>query len=62
MYLVPKLEEAVVAVSGSVEDSGFVEPSGRPVEMRPRGSGGQGSRSIRRQTWNRDDVSPGPKP
>lgn len=29
----------------------------RSVELRPRGSGGQSSRSIRRQTWNRDDVS-----
>ncbi|KAG7214470.1 hypothetical protein INR49_023067 [Caranx melampygus] len=27
----------------------------RSVELRPRGSGGQSSRSIRRQTWNRDD-------
>uniref|UniRef100_A0A3B4X8W9 Centrosomal protein of 170 kDa-like n=1 Tax=Seriola lalandi dorsalis TaxID=1841481 RepID=A0A3B4X8W9_SERLL len=28
----------------------------RSVELRPRGSGGQGARSIRRQTWNRDDA------
>ncbi|KAK2815744.1 hypothetical protein Q5P01_026211 [Channa striata] len=26
------------------------------VELRPRGSSGQSSRSIRRQTWNRDDA------
>ncbi|XP_076001813.1 centrosomal protein of 170 kDa [Genypterus blacodes] len=30
--------------------------NGRSVELRPRGSNGQGSRSIRRQTWNRDDA------
>ncbi|XP_034044056.1 centrosomal protein of 170 kDa [Thalassophryne amazonica] len=28
----------------------------RSVELRPRGSNGQESQSIRRQTWNRDDV------
>ncbi|XP_078022243.1 centrosomal protein of 170 kDa isoform X2 [Epinephelus lanceolatus] len=30
--------------------------NGQSVELRPRGSGGQGSRAIRRQTWNRDDA------
>ncbi|XP_054866190.1 centrosomal protein of 170 kDa isoform X2 [Amphiprion ocellaris] len=30
--------------------------NGRSVELRPRGSNGQSSRSIRRQTWNRDDA------
>lgn len=42
----------------SAEHSGTLGTNGRPVELRPRGSGGQSSRSIRRQTWNRDDVSP----
>lgn len=41
----------------SAEHSGIVGTNGRSVELRPRGSGGQSSRSIRRQTWNRDDVS-----
>ncbi|KAM9770547.1 centrosomal protein of 170 kDa isoform 1-T2 [Menidia menidia] len=31
------------------------EQNGRSVELRQRGPGGQSSRSIRRQTWNRDD-------
>ncbi|KAK1886972.1 Centrosomal protein of 170 kDa [Dissostichus eleginoides] len=39
----------------SAEHSGIVGTNGRSVELRPRGSGGQSSRSIRRQTWNRDD-------
>ncbi|XP_041840078.1 centrosomal protein of 170 kDa isoform X2 [Melanotaenia boesemani] len=30
--------------------------SGQSVELRQRGSNGQSSRSIRRQTWNRDDA------
>lgn len=30
--------------------------NGRSVELRPRGSNSQSSRSIRRQTWNRDDA------
>uniref|UniRef100_A0A3Q1F818 Centrosomal protein of 170 kDa-like n=1 Tax=Acanthochromis polyacanthus TaxID=80966 RepID=A0A3Q1F818_9TELE len=30
--------------------------NGRSVELRPRGSNGKSSRSIRRQTWNRDDA------
>ena len=29
----------------------------RPVELRPRNSNRQGPRAIRRQTWNREDVS-----
>ncbi|CAL8330241.1 unnamed protein product [Lota lota] len=52
----PLLEDGAVAGSESLEDSNIVENSGRQVEMRPRSSSGQGSRSIRRQTWNRDDV------
>ncbi|XP_056443306.1 centrosomal protein of 170 kDa [Gadus chalcogrammus] len=52
----PQVEVAAPAVSSSMDDISLVETSGRPVEMRPRGSSGQGSRSIRRQTWNRDDV------
>ncbi|KAJ8001805.1 hypothetical protein DPEC_G00173240 [Dallia pectoralis] len=30
--------------------------NGCPVELRPRGSNGQGPRAIRRQTWNREDA------
>jgi len=53
------MDDSTVAGSGSLADSNMAENSGRAVEMRPRGSGGgQGSRSIRRQTWNREDVSP----
>uniref|UniRef100_UPI003AAB2CE6 centrosomal protein of 170 kDa n=1 Tax=Centroberyx gerrardi TaxID=166262 RepID=UPI003AAB2CE6 len=40
----------------STEHSSILGTNGRPVELRPRGSNGQGSRSIRRQTWNRDDA------
>ncbi|CAL8388425.1 unnamed protein product [Arctogadus glacialis] len=52
----PQVEVAAPTVSSSMDDISLGESSGRSVEMRPRGSGGQGSRSIRRQTWNRDDV------
>lgn len=52
------MDDSTVAGSGSLADSNMEENSGRAVEMRPRGSGGQGSRSIRRQTWNREDVGP----
>ncbi|TNN71185.1 Centrosomal protein [Liparis tanakae] len=39
------------------EPSGIVGTNGgESVELRPRVSGGQSSRSIRRQTWNRDDA------
>ncbi|XP_059209985.1 centrosomal protein of 170 kDa [Centropristis striata] len=40
----------------SAENSSIVGTNGRPVELRPRVSSGQSSRSIRRQTWNRDDA------
>ncbi|XP_031720640.1 centrosomal protein of 170 kDa isoform X1 [Anarrhichthys ocellatus] len=40
----------------SAEPSSGVGTNGRSVELRPRGSGGQSSRSIRRQTWNREDA------
>ncbi|KAM4603282.1 centrosomal protein of 170 kDa [Polymixia lowei] len=40
----------------SAEHSGILGNNGQPVELRPRGSHGQASRSIRRQTWNRDDA------
>nr|XP_019965000.1 PREDICTED: centrosomal protein of 170 kDa-like [Paralichthys olivaceus] len=51
------LEEGVcddsLNLGGPSADPG---PTGRSVELRPRGSRGQSSRSIRRQTWNRDDA------
>ncbi|XP_018520332.1 LOW QUALITY PROTEIN: centrosomal protein of 170 kDa [Lates calcarifer] len=40
----------------STDHSNVLGTNGRSVELRPRGSGGHGSRSIRRQTWNRDDA------
>ncbi|XP_044046622.1 centrosomal protein of 170 kDa [Siniperca chuatsi] len=40
----------------SAEHSSIMETNGRSVELRPRGSSGQSSRSIRRQTWNKDDA------
>ncbi|KAM3864563.1 centrosomal protein of 170 kDa [Diretmus argenteus] len=40
----------------STEHSSTLGTNGRQVELRPRGCNGQGSRSIRRQTWNRDDA------
>ncbi|KAG7281995.1 hypothetical protein CRUP_003053 [Coryphaenoides rupestris] len=52
----PLMDDSTVAGSVSLADSNMAENSGRAVEMRPRGSGGQGSRSIRRQTWNREDI------
>ncbi|KAF0037770.1 hypothetical protein F2P81_010644 [Scophthalmus maximus] len=55
------LEESVfvdnVDVGGAAtEQSGILATNGRSVELRSRSSRGQGSRSIRRQTWNRDDA------
>lgn len=50
-----QLEERVF--DDSLDLGGPAEHSERAVELRPRISGGHGSRSIRRQTWNRDDVS-----
>ncbi|XP_072240477.1 centrosomal protein of 170 kDa [Leuresthes tenuis] len=40
----------------STEHNNVLGTNGRSVELRQRGSGGQSSRSIRRQTWNRDDA------
>ncbi|XP_056136436.1 centrosomal protein of 170 kDa [Lampris incognitus] len=40
----------------SAEHSSILGNDGRTVERRPHGANGQGSRSIRRQTWNRDDA------
>lgn len=46
-------------LSGPTEHSGIVGKNGQTVELRPRGSatGGKSTRSIRRQTWNREEVS-----
>ncbi|CAJ1053745.1 centrosomal protein of 170 kDa [Xyrichtys novacula] len=52
------LEERVyddgLDLGGSAENNSM-GTNGRSVELRPRGSNGQSTRSIRRQTWNRDD-------
>ncbi|XP_028264515.1 centrosomal protein of 170 kDa [Parambassis ranga] len=48
------LEERVF--DDSLDLGGPSAEHGRSVELRPRGSNGQSSRSIRRQTWNRDDA------
>uniref|UniRef100_A0AAZ1Y3V2 CEP170 C-terminal domain-containing protein n=1 Tax=Oreochromis aureus TaxID=47969 RepID=A0AAZ1Y3V2_OREAU len=42
----------------STQHNSILGTNGQPVELRSRGSSGQSSRSIRRQTWNRDDVRP----
>ncbi|TDH15805.1 hypothetical protein EPR50_G00013320 [Perca flavescens] len=40
----------------SAEHSSILGTNVRSVELRPQSSSGQSSRSIRRQTWNRDDA------
>uniref|UniRef100_A0A1A7YM28 Centrosomal protein 170b n=1 Tax=Iconisemion striatum TaxID=60296 RepID=A0A1A7YM28_9TELE len=55
------LEESVFAdaleLGGpSTEHSGILGANGRTVELRQRSANEHGSRSIRRQTWNRDDA------
>uniref|UniRef100_A0A3Q3IVU5 CEP170 C-terminal domain-containing protein n=1 Tax=Monopterus albus TaxID=43700 RepID=A0A3Q3IVU5_MONAL len=55
------LEERVfddsVDLSGpSTEHSSILRTNGQSAELRPQGSVRQSSRSIRRQTWNRDDA------
>ncbi|XP_068178232.1 centrosomal protein of 170 kDa [Antennarius striatus] len=48
-------ERALEDSMDSTEHAGIVGTNGQPVALRTRGSG-QSSRSIRRQTWNRDDA------
>uniref|UniRef100_A0A674NCP9 Centrosomal protein 170Ab n=1 Tax=Takifugu rubripes TaxID=31033 RepID=A0A674NCP9_TAKRU len=45
-------------LSGPAEHSGILGKNGQSVELRPRGSaaGGKSTRSIRRQTWNREEA------
>ncbi|XP_053274180.1 centrosomal protein of 170 kDa [Pleuronectes platessa] len=53
----PLMEEGVFDDSSDlVGPSADLGPNGRSVELRPRASRGQSSRSIRRQTWNREDA------
>ncbi|XP_077427931.1 centrosomal protein of 170 kDa isoform X2 [Vanacampus margaritifer] len=40
----------------STDHSTALEANGKSVEMRPRSSSSQGSRSIRRQTWNQEEA------
>ncbi|KAM8878580.1 centrosomal protein of 170 kDa isoform 2-T2 [Spinachia spinachia] len=50
-------EDSVDPCGPPAEPSSIAGSNGRSVELRPpRGSGGHSSRSIRRQTWNRDDA------
>lgn len=42
----------------STQHNSILGTNGQSVELRSRRSSGQSSRSIRRQTWNRDDVRP----
>lgn len=44
---------------GPAEHSTMMGSNGQSVELRPRGpaAGGRSTRSIRRQTWNREEVS-----
>lgn len=46
-------------LSGPTEHSGILGKNGQSVELRARGSaaGGKSTRSIRRQTWNREEAS-----
>lgn len=46
-------------LSEPTEHSGILGKNGQSVELRPRGSaaGGKSTRSIRRQTWNREEAS-----
>ncbi|XP_038146655.1 centrosomal protein of 170 kDa isoform X2 [Cyprinodon tularosa] len=47
----------VVDLGGpTAEQSGILGADGQAVELRQRSSNEQSSRSIRRQTWNRDDL------
>lgn len=50
--------EDSLELSGPMEHSGMMGSNGQPVELRPRGpaAGGKSTRSIRRQTWNREEV------
>lgn len=56
-----QLEERVFEDSqeagGHTEHSTTVRSNGQAAELRPRASRGESARSIRRQTWNREDVS-----
>nr|XP_057918800.1 centrosomal protein of 170 kDa isoform X2 [Doryrhamphus excisus] len=40
----------------STDHNSILESNGTSVELRPRSCTSQGSRSIRRQTWNRDEA------
>nr|XP_004538999.2 centrosomal protein of 170 kDa [Maylandia zebra]XP_023010198.2 centrosomal protein of 170 kDa [Maylandia zebra] len=42
----------------STQHNSILGTNGQSVELRSRRSSGQSSRSIRRQTWNRDDAVP----
>lgn len=46
-------------LSGPIEHSSRTGSNGQSVELRPRGpaAGAKSTRSIRRQTWNREEVS-----
>uniref|UniRef100_A0A672H1G1 CEP170 C-terminal domain-containing protein n=1 Tax=Salarias fasciatus TaxID=181472 RepID=A0A672H1G1_SALFA len=62
LYATTTLEERVFDDSldqgrPSAEHGGAPGTNGRSVELRQRGSNGQSTRSIRRQTWNREDVT-----
>uniref|UniRef100_A0A3P8VSQ4 Centrosomal protein 170Ab n=1 Tax=Cynoglossus semilaevis TaxID=244447 RepID=A0A3P8VSQ4_CYNSE len=49
-------DSRVVDGISTEQGSGIVGTNGQSVELRPRGSHGHSSRSIRRQTWNREDL------
>lgn len=59
LWFLPQLEErAFDDESGPADhDTSGVASNGQSSALRRRTSGGQSSRSIRRQTWNREDVS-----
>ncbi|XP_061736966.1 centrosomal protein of 170 kDa isoform X1 [Nerophis ophidion] len=49
-------DDSLDKVGPSTDQSSSLENNGMSVELRPRSSSSQASRSIRRQTWNRDEA------
>uniref|UniRef100_A0A3B3DCJ1 Centrosomal protein 170Ab n=1 Tax=Oryzias melastigma TaxID=30732 RepID=A0A3B3DCJ1_ORYME len=52
----PLFEDSLDAGGVLTESCGIMGTNGQSVELRQRGLGGPSSRSIRRQTWNRDEA------
>ncbi|XP_034717233.1 centrosomal protein of 170 kDa [Etheostoma cragini] len=52
----PVFDDSLEPSGPSAEHSSILGTNVRSVELRPQSSSGQSSRSIRRQTWNREDA------